>query len=145
MNPSRVVLAALGAFVAYFALGGLAFALLPLRTEFLKYPAVYRSKLGQMSFMPVGMVAMLVAMLVLAVIYAMLYQGGSGIAEGARFGGLIGISSETYSYSVYCRRMRRICNDSGAGNRQEGDAALNQTDASYTSPAIRFWWVEVHL
>jgi len=28
---------------------------------------------------------MFVAMLVLAVIYAMLYQGGSGVAEGARF------------------------------------------------------------
>jgi len=27
---------------------------------------------------------MFVAMLVLAVIYAMLYQGGSGVAEGAR-------------------------------------------------------------
>ena len=33
---------------------------------------------------------MFVGMLVLAVIYAMLYQGGSGLAEGARFGALIG-------------------------------------------------------
>jgi hypothetical protein len=28
---------------------------------------------------------------VLAVIYAMLYRGGSGLAEGARFGALIGV------------------------------------------------------
>jgi uncharacterized membrane protein len=30
-------------------------------------------------------------MVVLAVIYAMLYRGGSGLAEGARFGTLVGI------------------------------------------------------
>jgi hypothetical protein len=41
--------------------------------------------------MPAGMAAMFVATLVLAVIYAMLYQGGSGFAEGARFGTLIGV------------------------------------------------------
>jgi len=39
------------------------------------------------------MAAMLVGMVVLAVLYAMLYQGGSGTAEGARFGTLIGIFS----------------------------------------------------
>jgi hypothetical protein len=37
------------------------------------------------------MAAMLVAMVALAVIYAMLYRGGSGVAEGARFGALIGV------------------------------------------------------
>jgi hypothetical protein len=44
-----------------------------------------------MSVMPAGMAAMFVAMVVLAVLYAMLYQGGSGVAEGARFGALIGL------------------------------------------------------
>jgi hypothetical protein len=43
--------------------------------------------------MPVGMAAMFLSMLVLAVIYAMLYQDGSGVAEGARFGALIGVFS----------------------------------------------------
>lgn len=81
----------MGAFVAYLILGGLAFALLPLRTEFLKYPAVYRSKEGQMSHMPAGLAAMFLAILALAVIYAMLYRGGSGLAPGALFGALIGI------------------------------------------------------
>ena len=92
MNLSRVALAAVGAFVAYFFLGGLSFVLFPsLKDEFLKYPAVYRTPDAMKSVMPAGMVAMFVAMIVLAVIYAMAYQGGSGISEGARFGALIGV------------------------------------------------------
>ena len=43
MNVSRLVLAAVGAFVTYFVLGGLAFGLSPLRNEFRPYSAVYRS------------------------------------------------------------------------------------------------------
>jgi len=93
MNISRLLLAALGGFVAYFALGGIAFSVAPLRNEFAKYPAVYRNQEGIKSVMPAGMAAMFAALLVLAVIYAMLYQGGSGLAEGARFGVLIGIYS----------------------------------------------------
>jgi hypothetical protein len=91
MNLSRIALAALGAFVAYFVLGGLTFAVSSLKTEFLKYPAVYRSQEGIKSVMPFGMAAMFVAMLVLAVIYSMLCHAGSGVAQGARFGALIGI------------------------------------------------------
>ncbi|MFZ0584166.1 MAG: hypothetical protein WAN72_01690 [Candidatus Acidiferrales bacterium] len=41
--------------------------------------------------MPVGLVATFVAILVVAILFAMMHQGGSGIAEGARFGVLIGI------------------------------------------------------
>ena len=93
MNFPRIALAALGAFVAYFALGFLAFALSPLANEFRKYPAVYRSQEGIKSVMPLGMAAMFVAMLALAVIYAMLYRSGFGPAEGARFGALIGVFS----------------------------------------------------
>jgi hypothetical protein len=92
MNLSRIALAAIGAFVAYFVVGGAAFGLVPsLRSEFLKYPAVYRPQDGIKSVMPVGMAAMFVGMVVLAVLYAMLYRGGSGVAEGARFGALIGV------------------------------------------------------
>lgn len=92
MNLSRVALAAVGAFVAYFVLGGISFAVMPfLKDAFLKYPAVYRSQDAIKSVVPVGMAAMFVAMVVLAVIYAMLYRGGSGTVEGARFGALIGI------------------------------------------------------
>lgn len=96
MNTGRVGLAALGAFVVYFFLGGAIFAALPfLRAEFLKYPAVYRSKEGQMSHMPTGMAAMFLSMAALAVLYAMTYNGGSGLSEGAlagsQFGALIGV------------------------------------------------------
>src|ERR1700729_4240932 len=94
MNYSRLVLAAVGAFAAYFVLGGLSFALFPsLADEFKKYPAVYRSQDGMKPVLPAGMAAMFVAMLALAVIYAMLYRGGSGVADGACFGALIGVFS----------------------------------------------------
>jgi hypothetical protein len=92
MNYGRIALAALGAFVAYFVIGGLTFGLLPsLRNEFLKYPAVYRSQAGIKGVMPAGMAAMFVAIFALAVIYAKLYRGNSGLAEGAGFGALIGV------------------------------------------------------
>ena len=92
MNNLRILLAAIAAFIVYFAVGGLLFGLLPmLREEFKKYPAVYRSQDTIKGVMPAGMFAMLIAMLVLAVLHAMLYQGGSGLVEGARFGGLIGL------------------------------------------------------
>jgi len=92
MNFARIAFASLGGFVAYFVIGGLAFVLLPsLKTEFQKYPAVYRGHEGQMSNMPLGMIAIYLSTVILAVMYAMSYQGGSGLAEGARFGALIGV------------------------------------------------------
>lgn len=92
MNYLRVALAAVGAFVAYMAAGGLMFVAMPfLKTEFLKYPAVYRDHEGQMSHFPVGMAAILFSMVVLAVLYARSYRAGSGWVEGASFGALIGL------------------------------------------------------
>jgi hypothetical protein len=92
MNYARIALATLGGFIAYFVIGGLSFALVPsLRSEFLKYPAVYRTQEGIKSVMPAGMAAMFVAILALAVIYARLYRGGSGLTEGATFGALVGV------------------------------------------------------
>ncbi len=96
MSLARLALAAVAAFVAYFVLGGLIFALIPsLKAEFLKYPAIYRSQEGQMSHMPAGMAAMFVSILALALLYATFYPGGFDLAHGARlgaaFGALIGI------------------------------------------------------
>jgi hypothetical protein len=72
--------------------GTLFFGVLPsLRSEFAKYPAVYRPREGQMSHLPIGMAAVLLSMVVLAVLYAKIYRGGSGLAEGASFGALIGL------------------------------------------------------
>jgi hypothetical protein len=92
MNLTRVALASVAAFFAYFTVGGIAFGLMPwMKNEYLKYPNIYRSPEGTKSTMPLGMAFMFLAIVVLAVLYAMLYQGGSGIVEGARFGALIGV------------------------------------------------------
>jgi hypothetical protein len=92
MNYSRLGLAALGGMVASFAFGFLVLWLVPgLLKEGHKYPAVFRPKEEMMTVMPIGLVATFIAILIVAIIFAMIYQGGSGITEGARFGVLIGI------------------------------------------------------
>jgi hypothetical protein len=102
MNFARIALAALGAFIAYFLVGGFAFGLLPsLKNEFLKYPAVYRNQEGQMSHMPLGMSTMFVAMLALATLYALLYPGGLGVAAGARLGALFGALIGMFSIGAF--------------------------------------------
>ena len=90
MNYERVLLAAAGGFVAYFAFGFLVFGALPLlREEYAKYPDVYRNQDGIKKVMPIGMAAMFVAILVLVWLYAMSCQPGYGPLEGARFGGAV--------------------------------------------------------
>ena len=92
MNYMRMGLAAIGAFVAYMAAGGLMFVAMPfLKTEFQKYPGVYRDHDGQMSHFPVGMAAIFFSMIVLTVLYAKIYRAGSGWTDGAVFGALIGL------------------------------------------------------
>ncbi len=92
MNYSRIALAALGATVAYFVLGGILFAALPsLQKEFMKYPAVYRTQDDMKRVMPMGMISILVAIVVVAVLYAMAYPAGGRVLDGARFGALIGV------------------------------------------------------
>ena len=91
MNYSRIALAGLGATVAYFALGFLLLALLPLADEVRQFAAVYRPEESMMRVAPVGMVAMLVSMMALAALYASAFRGGSSIAQGMRFGVLVGV------------------------------------------------------
>ena len=92
MNYGRLVLATVGGMVGYFIAGFAIFGLAPqMANEFQKHSAIYRSREGQTAAMPVGMAAMLVAILIVAVLYTMVYRGGSGVAEGARFGVLIGL------------------------------------------------------
>lgn len=92
MNYSRIALGSLGATVAYFAFGFAMFAALPaMKTEFMKYPAVYRSKEAMMKVMPFGMIAILISIVVVAVLYAKMYPAGGSIASGAALGALIGI------------------------------------------------------
>lgn len=92
MNYPRLGLAALGGTVASFAFGSLVFVLVPaLFNEARKYPAVFRPREEMNTYMPFGFIASLIAILVVAIIFAMIYQGGSGLMEGARLGVLIGI------------------------------------------------------
>ena len=92
MNYSSLVLAALGGTVASFAFGFLVLWLVPgLINEARKYPAVFRPKEEMMTVMPIGLVASFIAILVAAILFAMIHPGGSGAAEGARFGVLLGI------------------------------------------------------
>jgi hypothetical protein len=92
MNYLSLGLAALGGTVASFAVGFLVLWLVPgLIKEGHKYPAVFRPKEEMMKVMPIGLVATFLSILVVAIIFAMIRQGGSGTAEAARFGVLIGI------------------------------------------------------
>jgi hypothetical protein len=92
MNYSRLALAALGGTVASFAFGFLLFWLAPgLIEEAHKFPAVFRPKEEMNKVMPIGLVATFVAILLVAIIFAMMPQNGSAIADGARFGVLIGL------------------------------------------------------
>ena len=92
MNYARIALACLGATVAYFLCGFILFAALPgMKSEFLKYPDVYRSKDAMMKVMPYNMVAILISIVVLAVLYAKMYPAGGGIVSGLYVGALIGI------------------------------------------------------
>ena len=91
MNYSRIALAGLGATVAYFALGFLLLALLPLADEVRQFAAVYRPEESMMRVAPVGMVAMLVSMMALAALYAHVSRDGSSLRQGVRFGLLIAV------------------------------------------------------
>ena len=92
MDFFRILLAAVLAFVAYFAVGGLFFVGLPaLRREFEKYPAVYRTGDAINKVMPFGMVTMFIAMLVLAHLYVLCHIHGSPLVRGLTFGAMIGV------------------------------------------------------
>ena len=91
MNYSRIALAGLGATVAYFALGFLLLALLPLGDEVRQFAAVYRPEESMKRVAPVGMVAMLLAMMALAALYALAFRDGPSVAQGLRFGLLVGV------------------------------------------------------
>ncbi len=94
MNYSHIALASLGATVAYFAYGFAVFAALPaMKSEFMKYPNVYRSQQNIMKVMPYGMIAILVSIVVVAVLYAKIYPAGGSVASGINLGALIGIFS----------------------------------------------------
>ena len=91
MNLPWIALAALAALVAYFMVGGLFFAVPAMRTEFAKYPAVYRSGEANKSVMGVGMLGLLLAMVAAATIFARMHPAGAGIGAGLEFGVLLAL------------------------------------------------------
>jgi hypothetical protein len=94
VNYARVALASLVAMVAYFVYGFAMFAAWPsMKTEYMKYPNVYRPKDEMMKVMPYGMIAIFVAIVVVAVLYAKIHTAGGGIVSGIYLGALIGLFS----------------------------------------------------
>jgi hypothetical protein len=94
VNYARIALASLGAMVAYFVYGFAVFAAWPsMKTEFMKYPNVYRPKDEMMKVMPYGMLAILIAIVVVTLLYARIYTVGGGVVSGICLGALIGLFS----------------------------------------------------
>jgi hypothetical protein len=91
VNYTRMILAGLAATGVYFILGFFLFALSPLANEYRQFPAVYRTPDSMKRVAPLGIVGMLLSMVALAALYALAYPGGAPIAEGARFGLLVGV------------------------------------------------------
>ena len=90
MNVARLVAAAVAATVWDAIYGFCVYGVL-LAPEFAKYPNVYRSNEAGMAFLPMMFAGIFVAMLVATMIYAKGYEGGAGVAEGARFGFLLAV------------------------------------------------------
>lgn len=88
---SRILLGALGATVAYFALGFVLLAILPLDAELGRYRAVYRPEESMMGAAPVGMAALLLAMVALATLHAWAFPGGASPRQAVRFGLVVGV------------------------------------------------------
>ena len=92
MNVLRLGLAALAGLVAQFAVGFLLLWAIPgLLTEARRHAGVFRPEEEMMRVMPVGMAASLLAIVVAAILFAMIHPGGAGVAQGARFGALVGL------------------------------------------------------
>jgi hypothetical protein len=94
VNYARIALASLGAMIAYFVYGFAMFAAWPsMKTEFMKYPNVYRPKDEMTKVMPYGMIAILIAIVIVAILYAQIHTAGGGIVSGINLGALIGLFS----------------------------------------------------
>jgi hypothetical protein len=90
MDYRRLALAAIAAFVVDAAYGFVVWGNL-LKADFERYPAVFRAEADVMGLMPMMFAGILLGMFALAWIYAKGYEGGSGVAEGARFGAVVGL------------------------------------------------------
>jgi len=99
MNYGRLALAVVGGFIADAVFGFLVYGML-LAHQFEEFPAVYRPMATQGKYMPILFAGILIAMAAAAYIYAKGYEGGSGMAEGVRFGMCLGVFAAGYAAIV---------------------------------------------
>jgi len=90
MNYGRLVLAAVVATIVDACYGFGVYGVL-LAGQFARYPGVYRSNESGMAYLPLMFAGVFIAIAVAALIYSKGYEGGSGAAEGFRFGVMMGI------------------------------------------------------
>jgi len=90
MNYARLALAAVVATVVDACYGFTVYGML-LAGEFGKYPSVYRAADAGQAYLPLMFGGLLVAIVVVTTMYAKGYEGGSGAAEGLRFGLMLGV------------------------------------------------------
>jgi hypothetical protein len=90
MNVPRLLLTAVAGTVVEMIYGFVVYGML-LSGEFAKYPALYRSAETGPAYLPLMFGGLFVAILVATMMYAKGYEGGSGVAEGARFGLMLGV------------------------------------------------------
>jgi hypothetical protein len=91
MNPTRIALASLAAFVAYIVVGGIFFTIPAMSAEFTKYPAIFRTGDAIDSVMAVGMLGILLAISTATVIFARMHPAGVGVKGGVKFGVLLAV------------------------------------------------------
>ncbi|HTK29845.1 MAG TPA: hypothetical protein VL309_09855 [Vicinamibacterales bacterium] len=99
MNYTRIVVAAVAATIVDAVYGFVVYGNL-LTAQFSAYPGVYRAPATQGAYMPILFAGIFIAMLAASFIYAKGYEGGSGAAEGLRFGIVLGLVAVGYSALV---------------------------------------------
>ena len=90
MNYTRLALAAVVATIVDSCYGFTVYGML-LVGEFGKYPGVYRANEAGQAYLPLMFGGLFVAIVVVTMMYAKGYEGGSGAAEGLRFGLMLGV------------------------------------------------------
>ena len=110
MNYSRIAAAAVAATIFDAVYGFLVYGML-LAPEFARHPGVYRANDAGQAFLPLMFAGLFVAIAAASMIYAKGYEGGSGAAEGLRFGVLLGVfvvfafSSVNYATLIIGRKL----------------------------------------
>ena len=91
MNLTRVGLATIAAFIAYFVVGGVLFVVPAFQAEFAKHPQVFRS--GEMGggVMAAGLLGILLAIVTATTIFARMHPADASVGAGVRYGALLAL------------------------------------------------------